>query len=147
MMLAKSHTIRLLQDPDKLMLLAIFNKSRASAGCFSVETTGLEVFAPQIEGEEVYLAEADRQAVGFVSVWRPENFIHHLYVLPEYKNRGIGIALINNCIKMYGVPLSLKCAVANSKAQKFYRQNGWVLGDETGIGDDGLWNRLWLKDA
>ena len=146
-MYPKPLIIRLVEEPDVVVLLAIFNESRLSAGCFSDEIMNSEGFASQIEGEEIYIAEVDDKVVGFASVWRPEKFIHHIYVLSEYQRTGIGTALIHQIMETYGVPLSLKCDAVNTKAQSYYKRNGWIKIDESGVGENGPWNRLWLISA
>ena len=41
----------------------------------------LEDFAVETEGEAIYLAQdAAGNIAGFISVWEPENFVHHLFV-------------------------------------------------------------------
>ena len=39
------------------------------------------------------VADTDGQVVGFVSIWQPEDFIHNLFVSPEWQNHGIGTAV------------------------------------------------------
>jgi ribosomal protein S18 acetylase RimI-like enzyme len=125
-------------------LLDIFNSARAGAGCFSRLNANLSEFTAQLEGEEIYLAECDRQIVGFVGVWSAENFIHHLYVAPQFQFRGIGRMLLDLCQQTYGLPLSLKCEMGNAHAIGFYLRGGWVEG-ESGLGRDGPWVKLWLN--
>lgn len=140
-------TIHKVVEKDVALLAKIFNESRSFAGCFSCESTEIEDFASQIDGEEIHVAAVDDVVVGFMSVCTPENFIHHIYVLPQHQGTGIGSALIQRCVETYGVPLSLKCDTANIKAQSFYKRKGWSLGDESGTGKNGPWQRLWLNNA
>lgn len=100
-------------------------------------------FRAAIEGEELHVAVSRGLVLGFLSVWAPERFIHHLYVAPSHQGRGIGRALIRTCIDRYGLPLSLKCELANRPARRFYERLGWV-GGEVGAGPDGEWQRMWL---
>ncbi|WP_080417206.1 GNAT family N-acetyltransferase [Burkholderia ubonensis] len=52
-------------------------------------------FDAQTEGERLLVAEDDSgQLAGFVSVWEPDHFIHHLYVHRPCHRRGIGRALL-----------------------------------------------------
>jgi len=86
----------------------------------------LSDFAEQTEGEVIHLAEdAEGRAVGFISGWVPDRFIHHLYVDPAYQGRGIGRLLIASLKEWLPFPYGLKCLVANRNAQEFYRTGGW----------------------
>lgn len=110
----------------------LFNASRASAGCFSGRTPDLAAFAAMLEGEEVHLAVSEETIAGFVSVWVPDRFIHHLYVSAQYQSHGVGSALLQACEAMYGRPLSLKCDVRNHRAQRFSAQGLVCAGDRDG---------------
>ncbi|MBI3714517.1 MAG: GNAT family N-acetyltransferase [Betaproteobacteria bacterium] len=127
-------------------MLDIFNSSRATAGCFSGKAVDRKGFAALVEGEEILVAESVGQVVGFVSVWVADRFIHHLYVLPQMQNKRIGSALLQACEAKYGHPLSLKCDICNLQAQRFYKSKGWSP-QEAGIGEDGLWERLYSPRA
>ncbi|ABC32230.1 Histone acetyltransferase HPA2/related acetyltransferase [Hahella chejuensis KCTC 2396] len=82
-------------------------------------------FLGSVRDEEVYVADHEGVAVGFVSVWKPESFIHNLYVDKPYKNRGVGTALLEFCRRRYAPPLQLKVAAKNEQAVAFYRHRGW----------------------
>ena len=125
-------------------MLEVFNTARAFAGCFGSGPMRAEDFACLIAGEETYVVLTMNQIAAFVSVWPPDRFIHHLYVAPLNQNRGVGSSLLRMCAKKYGLPLSLKCDIANLRTRAFYERRGWVPG-ESGSGPDGPWQRLWLK--
>jgi GNAT superfamily N-acetyltransferase len=76
--------------------------------------------------------------VGFVGIWLPENFIHHLYVLPEYHRVGIGRALLESALSIISRPAKLKCQSANKNACQFYRHLGWREGEQ-GYDEIGRW--------
>lgn len=83
-------------------------------------------FAPDTEGELLFLAEDARcQVLGFVSVWEPGSFIHHLFVTPSHQGRGIGRALLRHLQARFRSPLHLKCVDANVTALQFYKKVGW----------------------
>ena len=145
-MRAEHPSIRPARDEDRHAALAIFNASRAAAGCFGAAPADRQAFAALIEGEAVYLAELDGAAAGFVSIWVADRFIHHLYVAPEHQRHGIGSALLRHCEAIHGRPLSLKCDCRNQRARRFYLSKGW-LSRETGIGENGPWERLYLPQA
>ncbi len=130
------------QQFDFEQLPAIYNQARASVGCFSDLPVSLGEMFKLIQGERVCIAELNQHVAGFVSIWEPDRFIHHLYVLPACQNQGVGSALLRYCEQEYGAGLSLKCEVANSLAQAFYQHKGWIAR-ESGVGSDGPWQRLY----
>ncbi len=131
---------------DLSHLLGIYNASRAAVGCYAREVIDIERLSALVDGEEIHVAISDRKIVGFVAIWAPDRFIHHLYVDPKYQGRGIGSELLRMCENVYGTPLSLKCDTCNERAQRFYRKKGW-LPSEKGVGADGPWVRLESRRA
>ena len=101
-----------------------------------------EDFAAVTAGEEIWVAEdADRSISGFVSIWLPDAFIHHLYVDPARQRRGVGLALLRRAMAVCAGRADLKCGEANRAAQSFYiaaglRPAGW------GWGPSGPWIRF-----
>lgn len=90
----------------------------------------LSDFDESTEGELVLKAETDENIVGFVSIWKPEKFIHNLYVEPAYQGKGVGTKLIDEVAKKVGFPLSLKCLKENTHALNYYRAHGWYTVQE-----------------
>jgi GNAT superfamily N-acetyltransferase len=129
---------------DTPLLRRLFNTSRRLAGCFPGGDIGLHDFERLIEGEDIHVAEVEGVPIGFVAIWPHERFVHHLYVEPGFQALGVGRTLLRMCEERYGLPLSLKCQVANEAARAFYVRLGWEAG-ETGSGADGPWERLWLR--
>lgn len=108
-----------------------------SAGDFSRETAG----------EDILVAVTATGAVlGFVTVARPDRFIHHLYVDPPHRRLGIGRRLLAAAIEALGGQASLKVLDANRAAVAFYRALGGAAG-ERGIGPDGAWTRMHLGEG
>ncbi len=97
--------------------------------------------AAETRDERLLVAEADGAVVGFVSLYAPQSFVHHLYVEPAFKGRGIGRALLARAVALAGGRASLKCQLRNADALAFYRRLGW-RDDETGDGDAGPWVRM-----
>lgn len=114
------------KDTDINDLLAIFNEAKSSATGFINTETDLENFLQEINGEKIYVARISNEIVGFLSIWERENFIHHLYITPEYQSQGIGNILLKECVRNYGLPLTLKCMKDNERACAFYARNGWT---------------------
>lgn len=119
-------------------VLALYNASRATAGCFRGGDATRAEFLGSIDGEDVHVAMLREDIVGFASVWVPERFIHHLYVSPAHQRAGVGSALLRACEARYGRPMSLKCVTRNVRARCFYAQHGWRC-EGGGVGEDGPW--------
>jgi GNAT superfamily N-acetyltransferase len=98
--------------------------------------------------EEVWLALMGEALVGILSIFRPENFIHCLYVDPDAQGLGVGRALVAHVRRVAGAPLTLKLDVPNRRAIAFYEATGWsrLTGlDDHGIDDAGIsWARYRL---
>jgi GNAT superfamily N-acetyltransferase len=73
---------------------------------------------------------------GFVSVWEPDAFIHHLYVRNGSRGKGIATKLLNSLANQLPKPWRLKCVRANAAAIAFYLGHGW-LEVSSGVGEDG----------
>ncbi len=120
---------------DGVALAHIFMESRIEA--FSWQNPARfrpEDFEKETAGETVFVAEnGSGKILGFISVWEPERFIHHLFIAPDQQRRGIGKRLLESLSSWLPLPYRLKCKVKNEAACSFYRKNGWV---ETGRGTD-----------
>lgn len=89
-------------------------------------------FLAAARDEEIYVAvEADR-IVGVAALYRPQAFLHSLYVTE--RGRGIGKLLLRHVLAAAGGTLSLKCQTANGGAQAFYIREGFR---RTEAGEDG----------
>ena len=84
-----------------------------------------EDFEAQTRGEEIWVAQEEGAIAGFVSIYQPAGFIHHLYVDPFRHRRGIGRALLDLALRQSGGHADLKCSEANRAAQDFYLAGGF----------------------
>ena len=88
----------------------------------------------ETRGEQLWVAvDPAGQLLGFVSLWQPDTFIHHLYVHPACGRRGVGRALLEALPGWGRVRFSLKCLRRNTPALAFYAANGFTemeRGDE-----------------
>jgi GNAT superfamily N-acetyltransferase len=82
-------------------------------------------FYRKIEGETLFVAEHSGTVVGFISVYAPDSFIHHLFIQHEYGRLGIGSALLCHVLQWFPKPMTLKCVTWNRSACLFYQRNGW----------------------
>jgi GNAT superfamily N-acetyltransferase len=91
--------------------------------------------------EEVYVAVDDGQILGLAAFYRPQNFLHSLYV--ERRGEGVGKALLDHVLAIASGPLSLKVQAPNRRAQDFYAREGFVCVDKgQDRGSDVAWLRL-----
>lgn len=86
----------------------------------------LEDFDTQTEGERVFMAEAGDRIAGFISVWEPDDFIHHLFVDVGHIRQGVGRALLLALPGWPGRAYRLKCLSRNQTALAFYHAHGFI---------------------
>lgn len=98
----------------------------------------LDDFEKLTQGELILTALINDIPVGFISIWKPNNFIHHLYVAHEHQGKNIGTELLKAAVKKTTFPLTLKCLEKNSKAVAFYKQKGFVE-KEKGMSEHGTY--------
>ncbi|WP_165842805.1 GNAT family N-acetyltransferase [Phenylobacterium deserti] len=100
-----------------------------------------EDFLNSVRDEDIYVAVENGQVVGLAGFYRPQNFLHSLYVLD--RGRGVGKALLDHVSAQASGPVSLKVQSANHKAQRFYEREGFVCVEEgRDWGSDIDWRRL-----
>lgn len=122
-------------ERDRPVLEAIYREGRAAAEWLPIAARGLAHFSQDTDGEAMLVAVAgDDDPVGFLSVWEPDRFIHHLYVSRAARRKGVGSALLGALV--LPKPWRLKCLRANGEAAAFYRARGWVEVS-SGTGEDG----------
>jgi len=92
----------------------------------------LEDFDSVIRGEIVLVAVENNAPIGFIAWWPPENFIHSLFVDPQFTGKGAGKLLLDGCLEQLERPAALKCLQANKKALGFYKAQGWEITGEGG---------------
>ena len=128
-------SIRRADAKDGAALARIFVESRLEAFYWQNPARfRLEDFETETAGEVVFVAEdGSGKILGFISVWEPDRFVHHLYIAPDQQRRGIGKRLLESLLSWLPLPYRLKCKVRNEAACAFYRKNDWV---ETGRGKD-----------
>lgn len=120
-------TIRLASIEDHSALAGIFLSVRRSIFVWEDPASfQLDDFASATEGELIHVAEtAENGIVGFISLWEPEQFVHHLFIANGHRGKGIGRALLDDLARRQPGPFGLKCVAGNSDALSFYRRSGW----------------------
>jgi ribosomal protein S18 acetylase RimI-like enzyme len=89
--------VRPFAEDDRELLDAIYRKCRAEATWLPLAARGNSDFARDTAGEKLFVAVgSNNNPVGFLSVWEPDRFIHHMYVRSELRDRGIGKALLRS---------------------------------------------------
>lgn len=123
---------------DTPALRELFLRSRRATFIWQPnDAFALADFDTQTQAERLRVAEDEAaRLVGFVAVWEPDHFIHHLYVDTPQLRRGIGRALLHALPGWPATRYRLKCLRANEAALAFYRACRFV---EVGAGcaDDG----------
>lgn len=75
--------IRPYQEADRPFLRSLYLAARQAAFTWrNTRNYRLEDFDRSTIGEEIWVAEQDGKLLGFVSIYRADNFIHNLYVDP-----------------------------------------------------------------
>lgn len=85
-------------------------------------------FLRQVADEEIYVAVAGARIVGVAAFYRPDNFLHSLYVAE--RRGGVGKAMLDHIVDVATGPVSLKCQAVNLKAQAFYVREGFVITEQ-----------------
>lgn len=100
-----------------------------------------EDFLRAAKEEEVYVAADRGRIVGLAAFFRPQNFLHSLYV--DDRGAGVGKALLDHVAAVADGPLSLKVQAPNLRAQAFYRREGFLCTEHgRDPGSDIAWLRL-----
>jgi GNAT superfamily N-acetyltransferase len=91
--------------------------------------------------EEIYVAFEDARLVGLAAFYRPQNFLHSLYV--DRRGRGVGKALLDHISAVADGPVSLKVQAPNRRAQHFYAREGFTCIERgQDPGSDVAWLRM-----
>jgi ribosomal protein S18 acetylase RimI-like enzyme len=118
--------VRPFRESDRRALEAIYGACRTEAAWLPAASKERSDFSRDTEGEAILVAVGhDDEPVGFISVWEPDRFVHHLYVRSRSRRNGIGQALLDALEARMQKPWRLKCPRANSEAMAFYLARGW----------------------
>lgn len=91
-------------------------------------------FLAAARDEEVFVAVDAGRIVGVAALYRPQAFLHSLYV--SHRGRGVGRLLLRHVMAAAGGRLELKCQTANRRAQAFYLREGFrcvEAGEDGGV--------------
>jgi ribosomal protein S18 acetylase RimI-like enzyme len=125
-----NYIIRMSKEQDIVQLEYLFLITRRKTFTLHPkEKFQLGDYIESVAGEEVWVADYDSLIVGFVSMWLQDNFIHNLFVHPDWQGKGIGTALLRQAESRLVKPMELKVKVGNLIACKFYQKHGWQQGE------------------
>ncbi|MBE8728156.1 GNAT family N-acetyltransferase [Flavobacterium hungaricum] len=125
------------KESDRKALQELFLKVRKETFVWKDQTSfHLEDFDKETQGEYILTAFFENRPIGFISVWVPNKFIHHLYIDSEFQKRGIGKSLLEAIVNEIGYPLRLKCLEKNTLAISFYKKLGFTEKEKGGFGND-----------
>lgn len=100
-----------------------------------------EDFLSAAREEEVFVAVDEGRILGLAAFYRPQNFLHSLYV--DVRGRGVGKALLDQVMRVATGPVSLKVQAPNRRAQAFYAREGFTCTERgQDPGSDVAWLRL-----
>lgn len=123
--------IKTFSEQYRNALRSIYLESRKSTFTW-LETSTYQLldFDQDTEAERIHVALEGDDVLGFISVWEPDNFIHHLYVSDHANGIGVGTQLLEIAKKLSDKPLTLKCMNKNDMALKFYTSKGFVIATQ-----------------
>ena len=114
------------REIDNDALRYLFLRERQNAFTWlDTSSFRLSDFEEETEDEYILVAFEENTVIGFISVWKEDNFIHHLYIDEKHQNNGIGSKLLEAVIEELGLPIRLKCLSNNVNAIEFYRKKGF----------------------
>lgn len=139
--------VRSFTTSDKSALAKIYLACRLSTFSWIPGSQfSIDDFTKDTEGETILVATYESVPIGFVSLWIPDNFVHHLYLLPNMQRMGIGRKLLHEALMHISRPARLKCVVQNAAACRFYEKNGWRIESTTNEGPMGPYNTYILEE-
>ena len=112
--IADTILIRPWQESDRPFLRTLFLHARREAWPWLDSADWqLEDFDAATRDEAIWVATQNGHRLGFASVWTNDNFLHNLFVDPQYQ-----------------------CLVKNTRAIAFYQRHGWHI-EATGDSPEG----------
>jgi ribosomal protein S18 acetylase RimI-like enzyme len=91
-----------------------------------------EILENKIDNKEVYVVQANEHLIGWLRYnlfWDNVPFMNKLYLLEEYRKKGIGKRLVKyweESMKRKGYKNVLTSTQSNEEAQHFYRKIGYT---------------------
>ncbi|MRS90875.1 GNAT family N-acetyltransferase [Enterobacteriaceae bacterium RIT714] len=125
--------VRPWQESDRPFLRTLFLHARREAWPWlDGADWQLEDFDSATLNEQIWVAIGEGHRLGFASLYTHDNFLHHLFVDPQYQGLGVGSVMLDYVHQTFTSTGSLKCLVKNERAVAFYQRHGW---QKEGTGD------------
>ena len=139
--------VRPWQESDRPFLRTIYLHARREAWPWlDGSEWQLEDFDAATLGETLWVAEQDGHRIGFASVLENDNFLHNLFIDPQYQGRGAGSALLETVQARFTSTGALKCLKKNEQALRFYQRHGWEI-ESSGESPEGEYYLLHWKQG
>jgi len=119
--------IRPYEEADRPFLRTLYLASRKHTWTWLDEDFQLEDFDRAVIGEKILVAESDGHLLGFASIFTQENFLHNLFIDPQFQGTGAGTALLRAAEATFTRRGSLKCLVKSQNSVGFYLSKGWTI--------------------
>jgi GNAT superfamily N-acetyltransferase len=124
---------------DASEVAAVFRRSREAAmpwlPMLHTPDEDLDFFRSQLSGHRSWVAQAGGQVAGFAVAG--EGWLHHLYVEPDLRGRGMGSALLDEAKDAFPTGLRLWVFERNAAARVFYEARGFLEVERTeGAGNE-----------
>ncbi len=114
--------------PDELMACAELYERVVTATFTWFDLKDMQsYFLKDADQEEVYVAVEGDRILGLAAFYRPEDFLHSLYVDVGQKGRGVGLRLLRHIDSIARRPVSLKVQMLNFGARRFYAREGFKV--------------------
>lgn len=89
-------------------------------------------FLQETAEEEVYVAVDGARILGLAAFYRPDSFLHSLYVDADAQGHGVGLALLKHIDAISPGPVSLKVQQLNHRGRAFYAREGFKVLEKGG---------------
>ncbi len=123
-LMASKHRIRPAEASDAAALQQLYAEIRAAAEWLPPAVRPGADFARDSAGEQVLVAVAQDGSIdGWIAVWGPEAFVHHLYVREQVRRQGVAQALLSSPLHRTARPWRLKYLCDNVVALHFNRRH------------------------
>jgi len=99
-------------------------------------------FRQETAEEEVYVALSGDRLLGLAAFYRPDNFLHSLYVDHAAHGHGVGSALMAHIEAVADGPIAFKVQTRNTSARRFYARKGFKVVEEGRDSDLSQWVRM-----
>jgi GNAT superfamily N-acetyltransferase len=123
----------LAQPKDAQRVVTIFREARRQMVYLPIVHTAKETsdyFTDLVEAGKIWVIKENHVSVGFMHA--EGNWLHHLYIAPQFQKKGYGKLLLERAKEMNPTGLHLWVFEANTGAIRFYEREGFTLVEKRG---------------